>query len=64
MINDTVRWLQQMHHQHEFSDELIQPDRFEDDFKRELGVGDEWQEQSVIIYQDWDESGHGRGDFC
>ena len=64
MINDTVRWLQQMHQPHEFSDELIQPDRFEDDFEREFGVGDEQQERPARIDQVQFEHGHIDGDFC
>ena len=36
----------------------------EDDFQRVFGVGDEQKEEPVNIYQDWDDSGHGRGDFA
>lgn len=36
----------------------------EDDFHRVFGAGDEQQEKPVNIYQDWDDSGHGRGDFA
>ena len=64
MIDETVLWLQQMHQIQQDQDFTLCPVQFESDFEREFGAGDEWQEQSVSIYQDWDASGHGRGDFC
>ena len=64
MINDTVRWLQQMHQPHEFSDELIQPDRFEDDFEREFGVGDEQHERPARIDQEQFDHGCRDGDYA
>lgn len=43
---------------------LPDPCRFERDFAREFGAGDEKQVEQVDIYQGWDDSGHGRGDFA
>jgi len=46
------------------TNEYFDHDRFEEDFEREFGAGDEQQEKPVNTYQEWDDSGHGRGDFA
>lgn len=48
--------------EHEFP--IICQSRFEADFDREFGCGDEHLVKQPNIYAAWDDSGHGRGNFA
>jgi len=62
MIDETVSWLMQMHQPHEF--ETVDPVRFERDFEREFGAGDEQQHKPRRTDQVQFDHGCRDGDFA
>lgn len=44
--------------------EHFDPERFEEDFEREFGIGDEQQEKYMPLDYEQDDAGHKHGDFC
>lgn len=63
-LDGLEQFLVQMHQVQGEPDFTLCPTRFDEDFEREFGVGDEQYDRQASIYKDSDESGHGRGDFA
>lgn len=59
-LNQLECQLRSMHQPHEFVDQ----DRFESDFQREFGVGDERPVKPINIYKGYEDADQLPEDFC